>query len=173
MTYDLDQDRAMPVALRKVFPNTIYRLRLWHVQNRFMPLLNELYARFSEQDFKTKFQSIVHHPLTPYEFESAWAMMLDEFKLHEDVVLRKLYEIQNDWIPAFFKKDFCGVMVSTQRSESMNKLVKSYHVEASTPLHVFAKQMMKLLHSRKMKESKEALVCKVWKKIKTLIYDIV
>jgi hypothetical protein len=102
MTYDLDQDPAMQVALRKVFPNTIHRLCLWHVQNRFMPLLNELYARFSEQDFKTKFQSIVHHPLTPYEFGSAWAMMLDEFKLHEDVVLRKLYEIWNDWIPAFF-----------------------------------------------------------------------
>ena len=125
-----------------------------------------------EQDFKTKFQSIVHHPLTPYEFESTCAMTLDEFKLHEDVALRKLYEIRNDWIPAFFKKDFCGVMVSTQRSESMNKQVKSCHVDASTPLHVFAKQMMKLLHSRKM-ESKEALVCKVCKKINTLIYDVV
>ena len=114
-----------------------------------MSLLNELYARFSEQDFETKFQSIVHHPQTPYEFASACAMTLVEFKLHEDVVLRKLYEIRNDWIPAFSKKDFCGVMVSTQRSESMNKLVKSCHVDASTPLHVFAKQMMKLLHSRR------------------------
>jgi uncharacterized UBP type Zn finger protein len=46
---------------------------------------------------------------------------------------------------------------SAQRSESMNKLVKSAHIDASTPLHQFAKQMMKLLHSRKMKESKEAL----------------
>jgi hypothetical protein len=91
-------------------------------------------------------------------------MMLDEFKRHEDVGLIKLYEIWKDWIPAFFKKDFCGVMVSTQRSESMNKLVKSSHVDASTPLHVFAKQMMKMLHSKKMKESMEALVCKVWKK---------
>jgi hypothetical protein len=115
-----------------------------------MPFFNELYARFLEQDFKTKFESIVRHPLTPYEFESAWAMIIDEFKLHEDVVLRKLYEIRNDWIPVFVKKYFCGVMVSTQRSESMNKLVKSCHVDATTPLHVFAKQMMKLLHSRKM-----------------------
>jgi hypothetical protein len=39
----------------------------------------------------------------------------------------------------------------------MNKLVKSAHVDANTPLHQFAKQMMKLLHSRKMKESKEAV----------------
>jgi hypothetical protein len=43
----------------------------------------------------------------------------------------------------------------------MKKLVKSSHVDANTPLHVFAKQNMKILHSRKMKELKEALVCKV------------
>jgi hypothetical protein len=55
-------------------------------------------------------------------------------------------------------------MVSTQRSESMNKLVKSAHVDANTPLHQFAKQMMKLLHSRKMKEAKEALGCMVSEK---------
>jgi hypothetical protein len=45
-------------------------------------------------------------------------------------------------------------MVSTQRSESMNKLVKKSHVDANTPLHEFAKQKMKMLHNRKMNESK-------------------
>jgi hypothetical protein len=53
-------------------------------------------------------------------------------------------------------------MVSTQRSESMNILVKKSHVDANTPPHEFAKQMMKMLHSRKMKESKEALMSKVY-----------
>jgi hypothetical protein len=78
LIYFLDQDPAIPVALHNVFPNTIHRLCLWHVQNRFMSFLNELYARFAEQDFKTKFQSIIHHPLTPSEFEATWAMMLDD-----------------------------------------------------------------------------------------------
>ncbi|WVZ52494.1 hypothetical protein U9M48_003548, partial [Paspalum notatum var. saurae] len=82
-------------------------------------------------------------------------MMLDKFNLHDDVTLKNLYEIREEWIPAFFKQDYCGVMVSTQRSESMNKLVKSAHVDGNTPLHEFAKQMLKLLHSRKMKEAKE------------------
>jgi hypothetical protein len=52
-------------------------------------------------------------------------------------------------------------MVSTRRSESMNKLVKRSHVDANTHLHEFAKQVMKMLHSRKMKESKETLISKV------------
>ncbi|WVZ93382.1 hypothetical protein U9M48_039365 [Paspalum notatum var. saurae] len=125
----IDQDPAMPIALRRVFPNTIHRLCLWHVQNR--------------------------------EFETAWAMILDKFNLQDDVTLKNLYEIREEWIPAFFKQDYCGLMVSTQCSESMNKLVKSAHVDGNTPLHEFAKQMLKLLHSRKMKEAKETLACKV------------
>jgi hypothetical protein len=51
----VDQDPAMLVALERVFPNTIHQLCLWHVQNRYMPFLNELYARFEEVDFKTRF----------------------------------------------------------------------------------------------------------------------
>jgi hypothetical protein len=89
-------------------------------------------------------------------------MMLEEYNLHEDVTLGKLYEMRKEWIPSFFKNDFCGVMVSTQRSESMNRLVNKSHVDANTPLHEFAKQMMKMLHSRKMKESKEALMSKIF-----------
>jgi hypothetical protein len=30
-------------------------------------------------------------------------MMLDEYKLHEDVTLKKLYEIRKEWVPAFLK----------------------------------------------------------------------
>ncbi|WVZ76157.1 hypothetical protein U9M48_024155 [Paspalum notatum var. saurae] len=73
-----DQDPAMPVALGRVFPNTIHRLCLLHGQN----------------------------------------------------------------------------------SESMNKVVKNCHVDANTPLHEFAKQMMKMIHERKMKETAKALACK-------------
>jgi hypothetical protein len=70
-------------------------------------------------------------------------MMLEEYNLHEDMTLCKLYEIRKERIPTFFKNDFCGVMVSTQHSESMNRLVKKSHVDANTLLHEFAKQIMK------------------------------
>lgn len=161
MVVCFDVDHAMLVALGKVFPATIHRLYLWHVPNIFMPFLNYLYTRFANQDFKTRFQSTLHYLLTPTKFEIAWCMLLHDFHLHEDLRLRKLYDIRKDWIPAFFKHDFCGVMVSTKRSDSMNKLVKGCHVDANTALHVFAKQMMKMLHGRKMSESKEELLCKV------------
>jgi hypothetical protein len=107
----------MPIALGRVFPNTIHRLCLWHVQNRYMPHLNELYARFEEMDFKARFQSIIHHPLNEMEFEAAWQMMLNDFQVHENNTLVRLYEIRKDWVPTFFKGDYCGLMVSTTKRE--------------------------------------------------------
>jgi len=145
----------MPVALRRVFPKTIHRLCLWHMQDRYMTHLNELYTRFKKRNFKEKFQSVLHHPLTPIEFERAWSMMLDEFEINENPTLQAMYDLRSDWVPSFFKKDYCGVMLSTQRSESMNNIVKSCHVDANTPLHRFAKQMVKFLHRRRMAEAAE------------------
>jgi hypothetical protein len=78
--------------------------------------------------------------------------------------------MRKEWIPVFFKHDNCGLMVSTQRSESMNKFMKSAHVDSNTPLHEFAKQMLKLLHSTKMQEGKETLGCMVCNIIYALYY---
>jgi hypothetical protein len=60
--------------------------------------LNELYARIEEADFKTRFQSIIHHPLNEMEFEVAWKMMLNDFHLHVNNTLARLYEIRKDLI---------------------------------------------------------------------------
>jgi hypothetical protein len=66
-----------------------------------------------------------------------------------------------------FSKETIVVLWSLHKeARAWNKLVKSAHVDANTPLHQFAKQMMKLLHSRKMKEAKEALGCMVSEKNK-------
>ena len=67
-----------------------------------MPHLNESYARFEEMNFKTRFQSIIHHPLTELEFETAWSMLLEDFDLHDNSTLDKLYGIRKDLVPAFF-----------------------------------------------------------------------
>jgi len=151
----------MPAAIKVVFPGSIHQLCLWHVINKFQPLLNELYARFEKRHFKEKFQSVIHHPLTPGEFETAWSMLLSEFELESDQTLQSLYDIRHDWVPCFFKDVYCGTMSSTQRSESVNYIMKKCHVDANTPLHLFAKQMMKFIHSRKMDEAREPYGCTV------------
>ena len=156
-----DQDAAMPAAIHAVFPDTVHRLCLWHVLNKYKPILNELYSRFFKKRFKEKFESVIHHPLTVSEFESAWGMLMNEFELNADQTLQALYDIRAEWVPCFFKKDYCGMMTSTQRSESVNNIVKTCHVDENIPLHKFAKQMMRFIYRRKMAESRETYGCTV------------
>jgi len=120
----------MPDAIKKVFPTSIHRLCRWHVLIKFMPQLNELYARFEKRNFKEVFQSVINHPLTVTEFEQAWEWMLGEFELRGDPTLQLPYETRTQWVPAYMKPLYCGIMVSTQRGESVNFLVKSAHVGA-------------------------------------------
>jgi hypothetical protein len=129
--------------------------------NKYQPLLNELYARFAKQDFKEKFCSVVHHPLTLAEFEAAWSLLVTEFELQADQTLNTLYDIRADWVPCYFEDGYCGIMSSTQLSESVNHIIKKCHVDANTPLHLFAKQMIKFIHRRKMSDATEEYGCTV------------
>lgn len=133
-----DQDPTMPAAIAKIVPVTIHRLCKWHILKKFGPSLNELYARFAKRDFKGKLQYIINHLLKMNEFEATWKMLiLDEFGLGEHPTLKTLYDHREKRVLAYFKSDYCGTMVSMQRSESVNQLVKNCHVDANTLLHVF------------------------------------
>lgn len=169
-----DQDAAMPPAIEKVFPGTIHRLCVWHILNRFQSQLNELYSLYGKREFKSKFNSVINHPLTTTEFEAAWTMLMEEFDLGTNATMQTLYDLRHSFVPAFLKDHFCGTMVSTQRGESVNNIVKLCHVDANTPLHEFAKQMQKFLHRRKMAEGAETYGCTVsfYDKLARL-YDII
>jgi hypothetical protein len=56
---------------------------------------------------------VINHPLTPLEFEQAWAAMLDKYRVHDSVILEKLYDERRMWIGSYFKEIFCGTMTST------------------------------------------------------------
>jgi hypothetical protein len=52
-------------------------------------------------------------------------------------------------------------MTSTQRSESMNKLVKHKFADHQTALHRFAWRMLEVITNRKEKEAAETRACSV------------
>ncbi|XP_062183223.1 uncharacterized protein LOC133887306 [Phragmites australis] len=143
----------MKVAIPEMFPGIVHRLCRWHVVNKVQTKLNELYELHKE--LKDVFNSTINHPLTPTEFESAWAEMLSRFKLQDDPTLRSLYNIRERWVKAFFKHKYCGRMTSTQRSESTNMMVKNNFVNHTTVLHKFAKQMLKVIQRRRAAEAAE------------------
>jgi hypothetical protein len=99
--------------------------------------------------------TVINHPLTPLEFEQAWAAMLDKYSVHDSVILEKLYDERRMWIGSYFKEIFCGTMTSTQRSESVNSVVKAGYCDNSMAIHEFAKSFLELLEHNKENESRE------------------
>uniref|UniRef100_K4AM20 Protein FAR1-RELATED SEQUENCE n=1 Tax=Setaria italica TaxID=4555 RepID=K4AM20_SETIT len=150
-----DQDQAMGVAIAKKFSGVVHKICRWHVVNKHMPQLTNLFGMYAKINFKDKFYSMLNHPLTSMEFEATWPELLDEFDLHKDSTLDSLYRQRELYVPAYFKDQYCGRMASTQRSESSNFVMKSCFVDKHTTLHRFAKKTLDFVHSRKMKESEE------------------
>jgi hypothetical protein len=157
--YFVDQDQAMANAIGRVFLETIHRLCRWHMLNKHTIELSKLY--YLHKGLEEKILIAVNHPLTPLEFENAWQEMVSEHGLQNDPTLRGLYEHRSSWIAAYFKGIFCGTITSTQRSESTNRMVKRYHVDKSTPLHMFARRMYQMLQRRKYDEGLETVYSQV------------
>ncbi|RCV30530.1 hypothetical protein SETIT_6G102800v2 [Setaria italica] len=133
----------MGVVIAKEFPGVVHKICRWHVVNKHMPHLTNLFGMYAKKNFKDKFYSVLNHPLTPVEFEAA-------------CTLDSLYCQRELYVPAYFKDQYCGQMASTQRSESLNFVMKKCFVNKHTALHRFAKKMLDFMHSRKMKESEES-----------------
>jgi hypothetical protein len=78
-----------------------------------------------------KLISAINHLLNPKQFEAEWATMCDEFGLHYRVIIQALYNDRRMWIAAYFTEVFCGTIQSTQRSESVNSMVKGGYLDNS------------------------------------------
>jgi hypothetical protein len=75
--------------------------------------------------------------------------------------MESLFRQRARYIPAFFKDDYCGMMTSTQRSESSNYAIKKNFVGKQTCLHKFAKRTLDFMQTRKMKEGAETYLATV------------
>ncbi|RCV43108.1 hypothetical protein SETIT_9G268900v2 [Setaria italica] len=86
-----------------------------------------------------KLHTIINHPLTPTEFEPAWNKLVDEYGIWEDDTIQGLWERRKLWVAAYLKP----LMTSTQRSESVNKMIKgSSFTGHMTCMSKFARRML-------------------------------
>lgn len=52
--------------------------------------------------------------------------MIEEYNLNDNQWLHHLFEIKEKWALVYGRQTFCADMKSTQRSESLNALLKRY-----------------------------------------------
>ncbi|XP_040256240.1 protein FAR1-RELATED SEQUENCE 5-like [Aegilops tauschii subsp. strangulata] len=133
-----DQCPAMALAIPYAFKNTVHKLCHWHIMKKYREHLAFLYNL--HEDFKDEFTSILNWPLMPTEFEAAWKRLMSKYNLHDDATMVAMWNERERWISAYYKEIFCAKMTSTQRSESMNYVLKRNFVSERQNLHQFVSQ---------------------------------
>ena len=135
----------MALAIPKMFKNTQHRLCRWHMIRKYKEELNKLYKE--HDGLKMKLVTVINHPLTIMEFEGAWNELVDEYGIRENEAIQGLWKYRDLWVAAYFKHLYCGRMTSTQRSESVNKLIKSRgFMNHMTCMSKFARKMLEVIH---------------------------
>lgn len=136
----------MAAAIKKVFKNTQHRLCRWHMLKKYKSELKKLYKQ--HVGLKIKLLTVINHPLTPAELEAAWKELVKEYGIQEDETMKGLYDSRHLWVAAYFKPLYCGRMTSTQRSESVNKMIKSRSFTGHmTCMSKFACRMLDFIQS--------------------------
>nr|KAJ0227368.1 hypothetical protein LSAT_V11C100028850 [Lactuca sativa] len=81
----------------------------------------------TNQIFRKRFHSIMwNSKLEPHDFENLWHMMLEEFKIIDNIWMKTMYGLRRLWIPSFFKHiPMSSLMQTTSLSESQKWLFQT------------------------------------------------
>ncbi|XP_057779705.1 protein FAR-RED ELONGATED HYPOCOTYL 3-like [Salvia miltiorrhiza] len=128
-----DQDAAMAKALSSIWPETYHRLCLWHFAKDFGACVYD----YEEDD----------------EFFAAWDNMLKKYRLEDNDWLRRMFKLKEKWALVYRRQMFCADMTTTQRSESVNSIVKMY-VNYKHKFLEFFNHFKRLFEDRRYEELK-------------------
>ncbi|GAU46502.1 hypothetical protein TSUD_285840 [Trifolium subterraneum] len=133
-----DQDKAMKVAIREVFPNTRHQFCLWHILKKVPEKLSHVLRK--NEDFKTNLNSCIYRSWSKKQFEDKWQEMVEKFQLLENEWIQSLYEERQHWVPVYMKDTFFGGISTTQRSESINSFFDKYEAKMQADFNTWHKQ---------------------------------
>ncbi|KAL6563674.1 hypothetical protein OROGR_002633 [Orobanche gracilis] len=147
-----DQDAAMAKALEEVWHGTYHRLCIWHIYQNAAKNLSYIFNKFS--DFVQVFKNCIYSHEVEEDFLKAWDNMLVKYELQDNDWLIKLFSKKEKWALVYGRQHFCADILSTQRSESMNSVLKRY-VSHKSNLLLFFGQFERLIEDRRYEELRE------------------
>ncbi|KAK9676159.1 hypothetical protein RND81_11G058400 [Saponaria officinalis] len=115
-----DQDPAMKIAIAEIFTEASHRLCMWHIMKKLREKIDAYL--WQDEDFKKRLNCCVwSNNLDANDFEEAWSNIMINYELIDHPWFTLLFEMREEWIPAYFKDIFMGgLMRVTSRSESEN-----------------------------------------------------
>ena len=144
-----DQDAAMAKALGLRWPETSHRLCIWHLYQNAAKHLSGVFERFRE--FAKDFSRCIYDFEEEEDFLNGWNEMLMKYKLQDNDWLKRMFTLKEKWALVYGRNTFCADMTTTQRSESMNNVIKSY-VSYRHDIPRFFEQFKRLIEDRRYKE---------------------
>ncbi|XP_062093424.1 protein FAR1-RELATED SEQUENCE 5-like [Humulus lupulus] len=146
-----DQDAAMEKALESQWPKTTHRLCIWHIYQNAAKNLSRVFQNFRE--FTKDFSSCIYDYDENDVFIEAWNSMLEKYDLRDNKWLKKMFNLKEKWALVYERETFCADMTTTQRSESMNNVIKNY-VSYKHEIPRFFQHFQRLVEDRRYDELK-------------------
>ncbi|XP_010418903.1 PREDICTED: protein FAR1-RELATED SEQUENCE 5-like [Camelina sativa] len=144
-----DQSAAMANAIVKVFPGTKHRLCVWHIYQNAAKKLSHVFH--GPGQFAIDFGKCVYDHEEEEDWLLAWSNMLKKHNLTENKWLKNVFEVREKWAMVYGRHSFTADMVITQRSESMNNILKRY-LKSSYDLLSFFEHYERVLDDRRYNE---------------------
>ncbi|OVA11257.1 zinc finger protein [Macleaya cordata] len=132
-----NQDKAMKVAIEKVFPETRHRFCMLQIEKDELENLSHVFNR--HKDFQAEYRKCIFSKGTPEEFESDWEALTVKYNLKENRWLSRLYNQRHHWVPLYLQDTFFAGLTTTQRSESVNSYFYGF-LHQGTPFSEFVPQ---------------------------------
>ncbi|KAG8363426.1 hypothetical protein BUALT_Bualt19G0021400 [Buddleja alternifolia] len=131
----VDQDAAMAKALAERCPTTYHRLCIWKIYRNAAIHLSSVFANF--RDFSRDFSSCIYDYEEEDDFIDAWNEMLKKYNLQDNDWLERMLKIKEKWAHVCGGQTFCADMTTTQRSDSMNTVLKKMLITNMTCYNFF------------------------------------
>ncbi|XP_027062786.2 protein FAR1-RELATED SEQUENCE 5-like [Coffea arabica] len=151
MTILTDQDAAMAKALASKWSDTHHRLCIWHIYQNAAIHLSSAFTEF--KSFAHDFSTCIYDFEEEEDFVAEWNRMLEKYDLQNNDWLKRLFGIKEKWALVYGRQYFCADMTTTQRSESMNSVLKRYVNYKHNFLESF-NHFQRLLEDRRYEELK-------------------
>ncbi|XP_039131892.1 protein FAR1-RELATED SEQUENCE 5-like [Dioscorea cayenensis subsp. rotundata] len=147
-----DQSAAMAKAILIALPTTHHRLCIWHIYQNAAKHLAHVFSGM--RSFAVAFQQVIYDYEDEASFHEAWENLLEKYNLRENPWLMKLFEERKKWEMVYGRHFFCGNMMSTQRSESFNGVLRNY-LTSKLGVARFFEQFERVLEDRRYAELQE------------------
>ncbi|KAG6433527.1 hypothetical protein SASPL_105141 [Salvia splendens] len=145
----------MSAALASKWLSTYHRLCVWHIFQNAAIHLSSVFSSF-KNTFAADFSRCVYDFEEESEFLDAWNEMLEKFNLKDNQWLARMFSLMEKWALVYGRSTFCADIITTQRSECMNAVVKHYVNYKNNIVEVF-RHFQRLIDDRREKESIEDL----------------